>query len=121
MRISRSDDASFQPVDADNFEGAANRRDMGRIGPQSAAALVVRFEAGARTHWHRHADGQMLYVLEGSGRVGTRDGTVERIGPGDFVHAEPGEEHWHGAADDAGVTHVALSFGDTEWVGPRLG
>lgn len=118
MKVSRNDDAPFEPVEAVNFAGAAWRRELGRIGPQSASALVVRFEGGARTRWHRHADGQVLYVLEGAGQVGTRDGTVESIGPGDFVQAEPGEEHWHGAADDAGVTHVALSFGETEWSAP---
>jgi quercetin dioxygenase-like cupin family protein len=33
---------------------------------------------------------------------------VETIHPGDRVFFEPGEEHWHGAAPDRFMTHLAM-------------
>ncbi len=102
----------------DHFEGAASRRDLGTVDTADGGALLVRFPAGARTHWHSHPNGQVLYVTEGRGRVGTRDGTVEKLGIGDLVVAPPDEEHWHGAATDSEVVHLALSFGETQWFEP---
>jgi quercetin dioxygenase-like cupin family protein len=33
---------------------------------------------------------------------------VEAIRPGDRVFFEPGEEHWHGAAPDRFMAHLAI-------------
>lgn len=82
----------------------------------AGTALLVSFPAGARTHWHRHPGGQVLFVTDGVGRVATRHTQPEELRPGDLVVAPAGEEHWHGAAEDAAVRHLALSFGDTEWL-----
>src|SRR5271165_2235282 len=59
---------------------------------------TVVFEPGGRTHWHSHADGQVLFVGGGRGLVETRDGDRHALRPGDVVWAPPGEVHWHGAA-----------------------
>lgn len=75
----------------------------------------VFFEPGARTHWHRHADGQVLYVTHGEGRVRSRDGTGGVIAAGDIVHIAPGEEHWHGAGPGTFMLHLAISLGKSEW------
>jgi quercetin dioxygenase-like cupin family protein len=40
--------------------------------------------------------------------VQRRGGPVEVIRPSDRVFFEPGEEHWHGAAPDRFMTHVAM-------------
>jgi quercetin dioxygenase-like cupin family protein len=117
MRVSRSD-APEGPFDADHFSGAVSRIDHGAIESPEGTALLVRFPPGARTHWHSHPTGQVLYVTEGHGRVGTRDGRVEEVRAGDLVVAAADEEHWHGAATDAEVRHLALSFGATEWLEP---
>ena len=118
MRIARTSETELEPMTTNTFSGTVRRRDLGRIGAPEGSALAVSFEAGVRTDWHRHSAGQVLYVLEGEGRVGTRDGVVAEVGAGDLVEASPGEEHWHGAAEDAPVTHLALSFGETEWLEP---
>lgn len=118
MKITRSAEARPEPMAADHFVGPVTRRDLGTIEAPDGSALLVRFPAGARTHWHSHPDGQVLYVTDGTGRVGTRDGRVARIATGDLVYAPPDEEHWHGAAEDASVEHLALSFGDTAWADP---
>src|SRR6185295_9526953 len=72
------------------------------------SASSVHFTPGARTAWHTHPRGQTIFVLEGEGRCQRRDGEVEMIGPGDRVFFEPGEEHWHGAAPNRFMTHVAM-------------
>jgi len=83
-------------------------------GTSRAAAASVHFTPGARTAWHRHPNGQTIYVLEGVGRCARRGGPVEEIRPGDRVFFEPGEEHWHGAAPDRFMTHVAIHQVDDE-------
>ncbi|HET8627207.1 MAG TPA: hypothetical protein VFL91_07300 [Thermomicrobiales bacterium] len=39
-------------------------------------------------------------------------GLVEVIRPGDRVYFGPGENHWHGAAPDRFMTHVAVQEAD---------
>jgi quercetin dioxygenase-like cupin family protein len=76
----------------------------------------VFFEAGGRTYWHRHGDGQVLLVSFGLGLVATRGGERSLVRAGDVVHAPPGEEHWHGAAPGAFMVHTAVSLGAVEWL-----
>jgi quercetin dioxygenase-like cupin family protein len=92
--------------------------------PSRMTVALVRFTPGARTNWHSHAVGQTLHVTEGVGLVGTRDGSVLRIRAGDTVVCPPGEEHWHGAAADTFMSHLAMlearpDGGDpTTWLEP---
>lgn len=72
------------------------------------SASSVHFTPGARTAWHTHPKGQTIFVTEGMGLAQRRGGSVEVIRPGDRVFFEPGEEHWHGAAPDRFMTHVAM-------------
>lgn len=116
MRIARASETADARLEPEHFSGPASRRDFGRVDEPPLSPLVVTFDAGARTDWHRHSHGQVLFVLEGRGRVGVRSGEQAEIGPGDFVHATAGEEHWHGAAEGWSMRHIALSFGDTEWL-----
>jgi quercetin dioxygenase-like cupin family protein len=84
-------DPLFNPVDAERVQGAQ-----------------VTFEPGARTAWHTHPLGQTLIVVSGLGRAQRDGGPVEEIRPGDIVWFAPGERHWHGAAPDVAMTHIAL-------------
>ena len=77
-------------------------------GSSRVSASSVHFTPGARTAWHTHPNGQTIYVTEGAGRCQRRGGPVEEIRPGDRVFFEPGEEHWHGAAPDRFMTHLAM-------------
>jgi quercetin dioxygenase-like cupin family protein len=72
------------------------------------SASSVHFAPGARTAWHTHPNGQTIFVTEGTGFAQRRGGVVEVIRPGDRVFFEPGEEHWHGAASNRFMTHVAM-------------
>lgn len=118
MRVTRANEVPATPMEQEHFSGPASRQDFGRIDQPPLSPLVVSFRSGARTSWHRHGQGQILFVLEGRGRVGARGGEQAEIGPGDYVYAPAGEEHWHGAAEGADMRHIALSFGDTEWMEP---
>ncbi|WP_373355122.1 cupin domain-containing protein [Pseudoroseicyclus sp. CXY001] len=77
-------------------------------GPARATFLNVTFGPGARTFWHTHPLGQTILITAGIGRVQRRGGPVEEIRAGDTVWFPPGEEHWHGAAPDQPMTHIAV-------------
>jgi quercetin dioxygenase-like cupin family protein len=76
--------------------------------PSRLQAALVHFTPSARAAWHTHPVGQTIHVLEGVGRRQRHGGPVEVIRPGDRVFFEPGEHHWHGAAPDRFMTHVAM-------------
>jgi quercetin dioxygenase-like cupin family protein len=76
--------------------------------PARADAALVHFTPGARTAWHTHPLGQTIFVTEGVGRCQREGGPVEEIRPGDSVFFEPGENHWHGAAPDRFMVHLAI-------------
>ena len=78
----------------------------------------VFFTPGARTHWHTHDRGQVLHVLAGEGRACLRGEPPEVIRAGDVVFFAPGEEHWHGAARDSYMLHLAVSLGGHDWLDP---
>ncbi len=82
--------------------------------PYRIAAASVHFAPGARTAWHTHPVGQTIFVLEGVGRCQHRGGSVEEIRAGDRVFFEPGEDHWHGAAPDRFMTHLAMQQVDDQ-------
>jgi len=76
--------------------------------PERAAGALVTFEPGARTAWHTHPLGQTLIVTAGCGWVQREGGPREEIRPGDVVWFAPGEKHWHGAAAETGMSHIAV-------------
>jgi quercetin dioxygenase-like cupin family protein len=80
--------------------------------PSRTAAAIVHFTPGAHTAWHTHPYGQTIFVTEGVGRCQREGGPVEEIRPGDRVFFEPGENHWHGAAPDRFMVHVAMQKAD---------
>ena len=83
-------------------------------GDSRLQASSVHFTPGARTAWHTHPNGQTIFVTEGMGLAQRRGGEIEVIRPGDRVFFEPGEEHWHGAAQDRFMTHLALVVVDAD-------
>ena len=76
--------------------------------PSRVRVSTVRFAPGARNAWHAHAVGQTVHVTEGVGRIQSRGGELIEIRAGDTVHTPPGEWHWHGAAPDRFMTHLAI-------------
>jgi quercetin dioxygenase-like cupin family protein len=89
--------------------------------PSRLAAASVHFTPGARTAWHTHPLGQTIYVTEGIGLVQRRGGPIEIIRPGDRVLFEPDEDHWHGAAPNRFMVHLALNEVDDDHVAANWG
>jgi quercetin dioxygenase-like cupin family protein len=85
--------------------------------PEDGVAVnIVAFEPCGRTHWHAHEVAQILHVTAGEGRLQLADGTGVVLRPGDVAHIPAGEVHWHGAAPDSFLIHLAVSVGKTEWM-----
>jgi len=100
---------------AGHFHGRA----MQQLLHQSDAATrasFVRFEPGANTMWHTHTGGQVLHIVEGRARVRAWGDSTHELVAGETIVAPPGEKHWHGAAADVAMTHLAITCGDVTWL-----
>jgi len=88
--------------------------------PARTSGGRVTFEPGARTAWHSHPLGQTLIVIAGIGRVQRWGDSIEEIQQGDVVWIPPGQKHWHGAAPNSTMAHIAiaeqLSDKSVEWM-----
>jgi 4-carboxymuconolactone decarboxylase len=69
----------------------------------------VTFSPGARSNWHTHPIVQILVVGAGVGRVQQWGSDAQEIRPGDVVRIPAGVKHWHGAAPDNSMTHLAIT------------
>ncbi len=108
MQITRSGDTASAVGPADYFTGRV-RIDAPFKGSGGLSGATVTFEPGARTAWHTHPLGQTILITTGLGRVQRDGGPVEQVRPGDSVFFEPGERHWHGAAPDCAMSHIAIA------------
>lgn len=82
----------------------------------------VTFEPGARTNWHLHPGGQVLLVTSGKGRYQEQGKPVIEIRQGDVIKCDPNIPHWHGAAPDSKMSHIAIGTnqdkGAVKWLEP---
>ena len=69
----------------------------------------VTFEPCGRTLWHTHPIGQTLLVTEGRGWYQERGKTARLLTKGSVVAIPKDVEHWHGAAKDSKLVHIAIS------------
>jgi quercetin dioxygenase-like cupin family protein len=120
MKIKRNGSQPSSQGPAEWFTGAVRIDPLfDAPAPARAFGAYVTFEPGARTAWHAHALGQTLVVTAGCGRVQRWGSPVEEIHPGDVVWFAPGEKHWHGAAPNKAMTHIAIvekADQGTEWM-----
>lgn len=83
---------------------------------------TVTFEAGARTNWHSHTSGQLLFVIEGVGYYQEDGGPIQVIRKGDVVKIPKNVKHWHGASHLAAMRHIAMitdyARDKTDWYEP---
>lgn len=97
------------PASPDYFTGSVRMQPVLEAPmPSRLRSVIVDFAPVARTAWHTHPVGQMLYVLSGSGLAQVWGGPVRQIEAGDTVWFEPGEKHWHGAAPRSAMSHLAV-------------
>lgn len=78
--------------------------DSTRLPTDDVALLRIRYEAGARTHWHVHANPQIYLVEAGRGRIQVRGEPPRDVAAGEPVLMPANVPHWHGAAADAAAT-----------------
>jgi quercetin dioxygenase-like cupin family protein len=82
----------------------------------------VSFEPGARTNWHSHPGGQILFITEGKGYYQASGQPARALSRGDHVEIPRDVVHWHGAAPDSKFAHIAISLNTDEggavWSGP---
>lgn len=99
-----------QPEQGRTITGEARFVD---VSDQRLARLV--FEKGARTHWHKHTDRQLLLVEEGLGLVQERGKPVRQLRVGEPFYTEANVWHWHGAAPDERASQLTFYGGTIEW------
>jgi 4-carboxymuconolactone decarboxylase len=110
LGISRAGTRSVTAAPSEYFTGEVRIEMLHTpAGAQRASAGTVSFSPGARTAWHSHPLGQTLILTAGVGRVQRWEGPVEEIRAGDVVSIAPGVKHWHGAAPDSAMTHLAIT------------
>jgi quercetin dioxygenase-like cupin family protein len=76
-----------------------------------------RFEPGARSAWHSHDNGQLLYVEQGRMRTQKKGQPVQELGVGQSDYTGPTVVHWHGAVPGTHLIQVNVGFGgETRWM-----
>ena len=109
MDIHRADDRPTRKAPAKWFTGDVWQDPIIEAPePARVRSLRVSFAPGARTNWHTHPLGQTIHIVAGVGRVQAQGGPVREVRAGDTVWFAPGERHWHGAAPDHGMVHIAF-------------
>tara|TARA_R110000868_G_scaffold138960_1_gene353528 strand:- start:12662 stop:13837 length:1176 start_codon:yes stop_codon:yes gene_type:complete len=81
---------------------------------------TISFEKQARTNWHTHTSGQILFVIEGIGYYQELGKPIQLIEKGAVVKIPKNISHWHGASHNSSMRHIALvpefDKDKTEWL-----
>lgn len=86
----------------------------------------VTFEPGCRNNWHIHhavqGGGQILICVAGRGYYQQEGQPARLLTPGDVVNIPAEVRHWHGAAPDSWMSHLAIEVpgvnASNEWLEP---
>jgi len=86
---------------------------QGLVAPEQMENLYnvgqVTFSPGGRTRWHTHPIGQVLLVTEGRGWYQEWEKPAQELIKGSVVAIPKDVSHWHGAAADSQMVHIAIS------------
>ena len=103
--------AAQQTGSAPRFTGKSDVMDG-----KDLTAARRHFDAGARTYWHSHDNGQLLLVEQGKMRAQKRGQAARDYGVGDTDYTPPNVVHWHGATPDQPLVQINVQFGgQTKW------
>jgi 4-carboxymuconolactone decarboxylase len=109
-----------QPAQQSGAPAAEDPRFTGLSTTMEAKDLGVsrrRFEAGARSAWHSHDLGQLLFVEQGRARTQKRGQPMREMGVGESDYTGSSIIHWHGATPDQPFVQVAVGWGgETKWL-----
>ncbi len=121
MKHTPAEDIDWVDAGEEHFTGRVRFGLLSKAPDPGLFALGVLFEPGARTDWHTHPDGQVLYVTSGAGKVQNEAGDTVHVSAGDVVHTPAGETHWHGATEHSYLMHLSLTTGGpTEWLARKV-
>ncbi len=121
MQIFPERSATAALADGKYFTGSVWRTDhIPRVGADGMMGNRFVYSPGSRSHWHVHDGHQAIVVVQGRGVVDWKgEELAHALYPGDWLHVEPGVEHWHGAGVDDVFAHLAVTAqGGTQWLGP---
>ena len=92
---------------------------VGQVTPHTTTDIRTNrytFSPAARTNWHSHADGQVLFAEKGRMRTQEQGKAVQEFPQGTTLRVERQIVHWHGALPGEPLTQVSVSFGPTTWM-----
>lgn len=118
MKFERESEVPSRPADASKFVGEVWQAEiLTRISDGGLRGHRFAYGPRGRSNWHVHTGEQALVVVAGRGLVQREgDDKARVVEPGDWVHVQPGESHWHGAAPDNVLVHLAITAtGGTDW------
>lgn len=115
-----STDFAGQKGPATSFTGDVVLQNLQEAKNVDVTVYKVTFEKGAHTNWHTHSQGQVLYFLEGKGRVEIEGQGVINAEVGDVVEIPANTRHWHGAhpQEEKEMVHLAITYGELTWMEP---
>ena len=108
MEINSGERLTAKRGSADYFAGEVWLEPLVQSGSTDLQMVRVSFSPGARTAWHTHPGGQILYISSGRGLVQKLGEPVLEMRVGDTVIIAAGEKHWHGARPDCPMQHIAI-------------
>ena len=109
------------PIGAPNVAYAKYFIGQSYLAPLSTTQVPiynVTFEPGCRNNWHIHhaksGGGQMLICVGGEGWYQEEGKPAVKLTPGTVVNIPAGVKHWHGAAADSWMSHLAIEVEGVE-------
>lgn len=100
-----------QPGTTPQFTGTSTPMDG-----KDLSAARRSFEAGARSYWHSHDNGQLLYVEKGTMRTQKRGEKMRELKAGESDYTGPNIVHWHGAGPKEPLVQINVGFsGGSKW------
>jgi quercetin dioxygenase-like cupin family protein len=120
LHFEHADDIPRRQGASDSFTGATYFQPVAANDACQLLVGRVTFEKGARTFWHVHSGEQVLYFIQGRGRVQARGSQPFDAIEGDVAHIPAGTEHWHGThpEEEHAMQHLAITFGEPTWLEP---
>lgn len=83
---------------------------------------TVTFSPKARTNWHSHKSGQLLFIIEGTGYYQEKGKPIQLLQKGDVIKIPKNVKHWHGGSHNHSMRHIAMitdhDKDKTEWYEP---
>jgi len=119
----------FFPIGNPNDGYAQYFKGRSYLAPVSAEQVPVynvTFEPGCRNNWHIHhaksGGGQMILCVGGRGWYQEEGKEAVGLLPGKVINIPAGIKHWHGAAADSWMAHLAIEVAgegtSNEWCEP---